>query len=68
MVIIHVLAGGDLFQHVLNAMASFMKQDSFLGLLRITALAGIIMATAAYLKTLRGVKKQSQNMIHFIWL
>jgi hypothetical protein len=38
MVTIHVLAAGELFQHVLNAIAAFMKQDSFIGLLRITAL------------------------------
>lgn len=51
MVTIHVLGWGELFQTVLNAITTFMKQDSFLGLLRITALAGIIMATAGYLKT-----------------
>ncbi|HHW4982777.1 TPA: conjugal transfer mating-pair stabilization protein TraG [Legionella anisa] len=51
MIIIHVLAGGELFQHVLNAISSFMKQDSFLGLLRITALIGIVMATIGFLKT-----------------
>ena len=51
MVTIHVLGWGELFQTVLNAITAFMKQDSFLGLLRITALAGIIMATAGYLKT-----------------
>lgn len=51
MIEIHVLAGGELFQHVLNAIAAFMKQDSFLGLLRITALIGIVMATAGFLKS-----------------
>ena len=51
MITIHVLAGGELFQHVLNAIASFMKQDSFLGLLRITALIGIVMATIGFIKT-----------------
>ncbi|HDV5785739.1 TPA: conjugal transfer mating pair stabilization protein TraG [Legionella pneumophila] len=51
MIEIHVLAGGELFQHVLNAVASFMKQDGFLGLLRITALIGVIMATIGFLKT-----------------
>ncbi|RUR24153.1 conjugal transfer protein TraG [Legionella qingyii] len=51
MITIHVLAAGELFQHVLNALASFMKQDSFLGLLRITALIGIVMATVGFLKT-----------------
>ncbi|HHF7375961.1 MULTISPECIES: conjugal transfer mating-pair stabilization protein TraG [Legionellaceae] len=51
MITIHVLAGGELVQHVLNAVTSFMKQDSFLGLLRITALIGIVMATVGYLKT-----------------
>ena len=51
MVTIHVLAAGELFQHVLNAIAAFMKQDSFIGLLRITALIGIVMATVGFLKT-----------------
>ncbi|WP_419421446.1 conjugal transfer protein TraG N-terminal domain-containing protein (plasmid) [Legionella sp. D16C41] len=51
MITIHVLAGGELFQHVLNAISAFMKQDSFLGLLRITALMGIVMATVGFLKT-----------------
>jgi conjugal transfer mating pair stabilization protein TraG len=51
MIEIHVLAGGELFQLILNALAAFMKQDSFLGLLRITALVGIIMATVGFLKT-----------------
>lgn len=51
MIIIHVLAAGELFQHVLNAIAAFMKQDSFLGLLRITALIGIGMAAVGFLKT-----------------
>ncbi|MCH9115336.1 conjugal transfer mating pair stabilization protein TraG, partial [Legionella pneumophila serogroup 1] len=51
MITIHVLAGGELFQHVLNALATFMKQDGFLGLLRITALIGIVMATVGFLKT-----------------
>ncbi|HHT9922929.1 TPA: conjugal transfer mating-pair stabilization protein TraG [Legionella pneumophila] len=51
MITIHVLAGGELFQHVLNAISAFMKQDSFFGLLRITALIGIVMATIGFLKT-----------------
>ncbi|WP_131783647.1 conjugal transfer mating-pair stabilization protein TraG [Legionella gresilensis] len=51
MITIHVLAGGELFKHVLNAMASFMKQDSFFGLLRITALIGIVMSSVGFLKT-----------------
>ncbi|HHI9467507.1 TPA: conjugal transfer mating-pair stabilization protein TraG [Legionella anisa] len=51
MITIHVLAAGDLVQHVLNAMTSFMKQDSFFGLVRITALIGIVMATTCFLKT-----------------
>jgi conjugal transfer mating pair stabilization protein TraG len=51
MITIHVLAGGELFQHVLNAVATFMKQDGFLGLLRITALIGIVMASVGFLKT-----------------
>lgn len=51
MITIHVLACGELFAEVLNAISAFMKQDSFLGLLRITALAGIVMATVGYLRT-----------------
>lgn len=51
MVTIHVLSNGDLFQTVLNAMASFVKLDSFAGLVKITTLVGIIMASAGYLKT-----------------
>ena len=31
MITIHVLAGGELFQHVLNAISAFVKQDSFGG-------------------------------------
>lgn len=50
MVTIHVLACGELFELVLNALAAFLKQDSFEGLLRITALAGIIMVSAGFLK------------------
>ena len=51
MITIHVLSNGPLFHTVLNAMAAFIKQDSFAGLVRITALVGIIMATAGYIKT-----------------
>lgn len=51
MITIHVLAAGDLFQHVLNAITAFMRQNSFYGLLRITALIGIIMAAVGFLKT-----------------
>lgn len=51
MISIHVLAAGDLFQHVLKAIATFMKQDSFIGLLRITTLVGVLMATVGFLKT-----------------
>jgi conjugal transfer mating pair stabilization protein TraG len=51
MITIHVLAGGELFWQVLNAISTFMKQDSFLGLLRITSLAGIVMASVGFLKT-----------------
>lgn len=51
MITVHVLACGELFAEVLNSIAAFMKQDSFFGLLRITALAGIVMATVGYLKT-----------------
>lgn len=51
MLTIHVLGWGELFQTVLNAITAFMRQDSFLGLLRITALAGIVMAASAYLKS-----------------
>lgn len=48
---IHVLAAGDLFEHVLTAMAAFTNQQSFAGLLRLTALIGIVMAAAGFLKS-----------------
>ena len=51
MITIHVLSNGELFQTVLNAMASFVDLKSFDGLVRITALVGIIMATVGYIKT-----------------
>ncbi len=48
---IHVLAAGDLFTDVLNAITAFMNQRDFLGLLRITALIGIVMVSAGFLKS-----------------
>lgn len=51
MITINVLAAGELFQLVLNAIAAFMKQDDFAGLLRITTFIGIVMATVGYVKT-----------------
>ena len=48
---IHVLAAGDLFADVLNAVTAFMSQNDFLDLLRITALIGIVMATVGFLKS-----------------
>lgn len=51
MVTIHVLACGEMFELVLNALAAFLKQDSFEGLLRIAALVGIIMVMTGFLKT-----------------
>lgn len=48
---IHVLAAGDLFKDVLNAITAFMNQSDFRGLLRITALIGIVMVTAGFLKS-----------------
>lgn len=48
---LHVLAGGELFEQVLNAMSAFMNQGSFTGLLRLTALIGIGMASVGYIKT-----------------
>ncbi|STX41123.1 mating contact stabilization protein TraG [Legionella donaldsonii] len=48
---IHVLAAGDLFEHVLTAMAAFTNQQSFASLLRLTALIGIVMAAAGFLKS-----------------
>ena len=51
MITIHVLSNGELFQTVLNAMASFVTLDSFEGLIKITTLVGIIMATVGYFKT-----------------
>ena len=48
---IHVLAAGDLFADVLNAITAFMRQNDFLDLLRITALIGIVMVTVGFLKS-----------------
>jgi len=50
MITIHVLGFGEIFQGFLNGLAAFMKQDSFSGFLRLTALVGIIMASVGYLK------------------
>ena len=48
---IHVLAAGDLFKDVLNAITTFMNQRDFAGLLRITALIGIVMVAGGFLKS-----------------
>jgi conjugal transfer mating pair stabilization protein TraG len=58
---IHVLGFGDIYVILLNAMAAFMKQDGFAGLLKITALIGIIMASVGYLK-------HRDPMIYAKWL
>lgn len=50
MITIHVLGFGELYQHVLNAISAFMNQKGFFGLLKLTALIGIIMASVGYLK------------------
>lgn len=47
---IHVLGFAGLYEILLNATATFMKQDGFASLLRLTALIGIIMATVGFLK------------------
>ena len=47
---LHVLAGGELFQHVLNAIATVMKEDNFMALLRLTALMGIILISIQWFK------------------
>jgi len=51
MITIHVLSNGELFRTVLDAVASFVTLDSFKGLVKITTLVGIIMATVGYVKT-----------------
>lgn len=48
---IHVLAAGDLFSDVLNAISTFMNQRDFFGLLKIIALIGIVMVSAGFLKS-----------------
>lgn len=58
---IHVLAYGELYQQVLNAVASFMKQDGFFSLLKLTALIGIIMGSVGYIK-------QRDPMIYGKWV
>lgn len=50
MITIHVLGFSDLYGRLLNVMATFMSQDGFASLLRITALIGIMMATVGFLK------------------
>lgn len=58
---IHVLGFGDIYVVLLNAMAAFMKQDGFAGLLKITALIGIVMASVGYLK-------QRDPMVYVKWV
>jgi conjugal transfer mating pair stabilization protein TraG len=48
---IHVIAAGDLFADVLNAITAFMSQNDFFDLLRITAFIGIVMVTVGFLKS-----------------
>lgn len=50
MLTIHVLTGSELFEYVLNAIAMFLNQDDFTSLLRLTALIGIVMITAGFIK------------------
>lgn len=47
---IQVLAFGELYQLMLNALAGFMNQGFFASFLKLTALIGIIMVTVGYLK------------------
>jgi len=47
---IQVLAFGDLYVEILNAIAGFMKQGIFTTFMQLTALVGIIMASIGYLK------------------
>lgn len=47
---IQVLAFGELYQMMLNALASFMNQGVFASFLKLTAMVGIIMVTVGYLK------------------
>lgn len=47
---IYVLGFGELYHGVLNAIVAFMGESTFDSLLRLTALIGIIMASAGYLK------------------
>jgi conjugal transfer mating pair stabilization protein TraG len=47
---IQVLAFGDLYVEILNAIAGFMKEDLFTTFMQLTALVGIIMASVGYLK------------------
>lgn len=61
MITIHVLGFGELHQHVLNAISAFMNQKGFFGLLKLTALIGIIMASIGYLK-------QRNPMVYAKWV
>lgn len=47
---IQVLAFGELYQMMLNALAGFMNQGVFASFLKLTAMVGIIMVTVGYLK------------------
>ncbi len=50
MMTIHVLAFGELYQGVLNAVVAFIGQNTFVTLLRLSALVGIILASISYLR------------------
>lgn len=48
---IYVLAGGEYFAQVMNAVAAFLKQNGFFALLRLSALVGIVMASIGFIKS-----------------
>lgn len=61
MITIHVLGFGELYQHLLNALAAMMGQSFFESFLRLTALIGIIMASIGYIK-------QRDPMVYVKWI
>jgi conjugal transfer mating pair stabilization protein TraG len=50
MITLYALSFGELYSELLSTMGLFIKHDSFMGLLRMSALIGIIMASVGYLK------------------
>jgi conjugal transfer mating pair stabilization protein TraG len=50
MITLYALSFGELYSELLGTMGLFIKHDSFMSLLRMSALIGVIMASVGYLK------------------